>query len=503
MVNTDFKDLRFFQKNTKYHLLPFRFKRFGSEYLLTNIVGEYLFLSHKDFHILCNNQLNSSSPAYNLLLHKHFIYVDGYSAQLDALATKYWTKKSFIQGFTKLHIFVLTLRCNSSCAYCQASRKNIDSGNYFDMSEKTARKATELMFRSPSPAITVEFQGGEPMLNFDVLKAIVLYSEELNKKYKKTLDFVVCTNLSILEDSHLEFFKLHNVHISTSLDGPRELHNKNRASQFEAASHEVVEKNIKRSQEALGLNAVAALMTTTKYSLSHAQEIVDEYLRLNLGSIFLRSLNPYGFAVKTVRAIGYSENDFLKFYKDCLSYILEINLSGRCFPEALTTLLARKMLTPWTIGFVDLQSPTGNGFAVTVYNYDGDVYASDESRMLSEMGDQTFRLGNVFTDTYQEIYFGTTMQLIASAGVAETLPGCSDCPYVPYCGADPVRHYATQKDLIGKRATSTFCQKYRGIFNYLFGKLKEPQVEEVLWSWIGERPLEDLKMDRNTNAKFL
>ena len=98
MANTDFKDLRFFQKNTKYHLLPFRFKRFGSEYLLTNIVGEYLFLNPKDFHNLCNNQLNSSSPAYNLLLHKHFIYVDGYSAQLDALATKYWTKKSFIQG---------------------------------------------------------------------------------------------------------------------------------------------------------------------------------------------------------------------------------------------------------------------------------------------------------------------------------------------------------------------------------------------------------------------
>ena len=235
------------------------------------------------------------------------------------------------------------------------------------------------------------------------------------------------------------------------------------------------------------------------------QEIVDEYLRLNLGSIFLRSLNPYGFAVKTVRAFGYSEEEFLRFYKDCLNYILDVNLSGRTFPEALTTLLARKMLTPWTIGFVDLQSPTGNGFAVTVYNYDGDVYASDESRMLSEMGDQTFRLGNVFTNTYQEIYFGPTMQLIASAGVAETLPGCSDCPYVPYCGADPVRHYATQKDLIGKRSTSTFCQKYRGIFDYLFRRLGENdiQFEEVLWSWIGERPLEDLEMDRKTNAKFL
>ena len=505
MANTDFKAFSFFQKKAKYHLLPFRFKRIDDKYLLTSIVGEYLFLNPKDFQDLHNNNLDLSGDVYSQLLSKHFIYSDEHSAQLDVLATKYWTKKSFIQGFTKLHIFVLTLRCNSSCAYCQASRKNMSSDRYFDMSVETARKATELMFQSPSPSITVEFQGGEPMLNFEALSEIVLYSEELNKKYNKVLDFVVCTNLSILEDNHLEFFKQHNIHISTSLDGPKELHDKNRASQYEAACHKVVERNIRRSQEALGLNAVAALMTTTKYSLGYAKEIVDEYLRLNLGSIFLRSLNPYGFAVKTVRAIGYSEEEFLGFYKDCLNYILDVNLSGRTFPEALTTLLVRKMLTPWTIGFVDLQSPTGNGFAVTVYNYDGDVYASDESRMLSEMGDQTFRLGNVFTNTYQEIYFGPTMQLIASAGVAETLPGCSDCPYVPYCGADPVRHYATQKDLIGKRSTSTFCQKYRGIFDYLFRRLGEndAQFEEVLWSWIGERTLEELRLTGDKNAKFL
>jgi len=50
------------------------------------------------------------------------------------------------------------------------------------------------------------------------------------------------------------------------------------------------------------------------------------------------------------------------------------------------------MLTPFTPGYVDLISPSGIGIGALVYNYDGDVYASDEGRMLAEMGDKRFRL---------------------------------------------------------------------------------------------------------------
>ena len=78
------------------------------------------------------------------------------------------------------------------------------------------------------------------------------------------------------------------------------------------------------------------------------------------------------------------------------------------------------------------------------------------------------------------------MQLIASAGVAECISGCSDCAYVPFCGADPIRHYATQKDVIGHRPTSSFCGKYQLIFDYLFERLSKRDVvfEETLWSWL-------------------
>lgn len=84
------------------------------------------------------------------------------------------------------------------------------------------------------------------------------------------------------------------------------------------------------------------------------------------------------------------------------------------------------MLTPFTTGFVDLQSPAGTVNSVLVYNYDGYVYASDESRMLAEIYDYTFRLGNVH-DKYENIVYGKKVRNMAKVWANEALAGCADC----------------------------------------------------------------------------
>ena len=485
-MNTHFYPIDFFRDNKNYKLLPFNFaRRKNGSILLTNINGEFIILNNNDFKQLVSHNLEIGTPLFNRLVSHQFICIEG-QAGLNRLATKLWTKKSILQGFSKLHIFVLTLRCNCACSYCQASRQSQDATDYYDMSIEVARKSVDLMMQCPAEYITVEFQGGEPLLNIEVLKDTVLYCKKVNQNIGKKLNFVVCTNLSLITDDILQFFKDESISISTSIDGPAKLHDYNRCLTKKTACHSVVVEKIRKAQDILGIQNVSALMTTTRESLKFPKEIIDEYLRLNLGSIFIRALNPYGYAVKSEKIIGYSIDEFINFYKKFLSYIIEINRKGTIFPEAYTTLLLRKMLTPYPVGFVDLQSPTGNGFAVTVYNYDGDVYASDESRMLSEMGDTHFRLGSVLTDSYQEIFFSNTIQNLAANGIAETLAGCSECAYVPYCGADPVRNYATQKDDYGNRPNSTFCQKHKALFDHLFELWgnADPQLKAILWSWI-------------------
>jgi len=138
---------------------------------------------------------------------------------------------------------------------------------------------------------------------------------------------------------------------------------------------------------------------------------------------------------------------------------------------------------------VDLQSPTGAGTGAVVYNYDGDVYASDEARMLAEMGDRSFRLGNVYRNSYQEIFGGAVVRGLLEASCVETLPGCADCAFAPYCGADPVFHWATQGDPIGHRPTSAFCTKNMALIRHLFELFRSGDefIERLFISWATEQ----------------
>lgn len=497
----DFMPLDAFLPEQDYRLLPFDFTRLDSgQYLLVNLTGEFVQLPAAEFNDFVKKLLPINSDHYWNLKAKQFLTDTAQSGVSENLLTsKYRTKKSFLDGFTKLHIFVLSIRCNQSCQYCQVSRHSETASSSSDMSIEALRKSVDLMLHNPSPSVTMEFQGGESMLRFDLVKEGVLYAEERNKIIGKQITYVICTNLTILTDEHLEFFAEHKVQISTSLDGPAHLHNKNRPI-CDGDAYATVTRNIRRAQEVLGMDAVSALMTTSSESLKYPKEIIDEYLALGLRSMFVRELNPYGYAVKAKKVVGYSTDAFIAFYKTMLDYILEINRSGTTFAEAYTSLVLTKIQTPWPVGFVDLQSPAGAGLGVVVYNYDGDVYASDESRMLAEMGDTTFRLGNVIEDSYEDIFFGETMQNIATANCNEAIAGCSDCAYHIYCGADPVRNYASQQDIYGHRPSSDFCKKNMAIIKHSFGLIEQSQLDHdldrILWAWITRRDVTQMDSDQ-------
>ncbi len=469
----------------RYRLLPFRFRRLTpGTYLVVNECGEFAFLPPATFTDFAEHRLNADSNAYGELKAKHFLADDNSSPLLDILATKYRTKKSFLGGFTKLHLFVTTLRCDHSCHYCQVSRQSEDRAA-FDMSEATARKAVDLMLRSPSPSITMEFQGGEPLLNFPLIQFMVEYAEAQNQRLGKRIDKVIATNLGRVTPEILEYCRDRQIVLSTSLDGPEWLHNTNRPKRSND-SHQVFVRQLELARSIVGREGVSALMTTTRASLDHPREIIDEYVRLGFRSIFLRSISPYGFAVRTRGKTGYLTNEFLRFYKEGLAYILELNLRGVDLVEANAKILLTKILTPFPTGFVDLQSPAAAGIGVVVYNYDGDVYASDESRMLAEMQDKAFRLGNVHTDTYEQTFGGPVVRTLCANSVNEALPGCSDCAYQAYCGADPVFNYTSQGDIVGHRPTSAFCSKHMTILDQMFGYLLagDRDVLRVFWAWI-------------------
>jgi radical SAM protein with 4Fe4S-binding SPASM domain len=169
--------------------------------------------------------------------------------------------------------------------------------------------------------------------------------------------------------------------------------------------------------------------------------------------------------------------------------------------ESYAQLLLKKILSPFATGYVDLQSPAGAGIGVAVYNYDGDVYPTDEARMLLEMGDRTFRLGNVHTDTYEGIFGGEVLRALVSASCVESLPGCADCAFQTYCGCDPIENYATQGNIFGNRPTSVFHKRNLEIIKHLLRLFhgSDEFVRQLFLSWVQNKPVSDLTASISDN----
>jgi radical SAM protein with 4Fe4S-binding SPASM domain len=225
-------------------------------------------------------------------------------------------------------------------------------------------------------------------------------------------------------------------------------------------------------------------MTTTQASLDRAEEIIDLYASLGLQSVFLRPISPYGFALRQRGGAGYDVRRWLAFYERGLDHVISLNKRGVPMVETYAALIAKKMFSNDDPGYVDLTSPAGIGLGALVYNYDGDVYACDEGRMLAEMNDHTFRLGNVETSSYADIMLSEKLLLPLEQSLTLSAPMCSTCAFEPYCGADPVFHHATMNDFVGHKALSAFCQRNMGVFTAIFRRaLDDPYARDLFWRW--------------------
>jgi len=479
--------------NSQYKLLPFRFFRMDKKILLVNEVGEYYFIDEIPFKKLIKHQPLNNLDLLRDLKSRFFIADSNLHEYIELLAIKYRTKKSFLYDFTSLHIIVLTLRCNHKCDYCHvASISSYD--RQFDMDIATAKNCVNTILNSPSNSIKIEFQGGEPLLNFETLKYIVEYTNEKNTQINKNIEYVISTNLTTLTPYQFDYIKKNNILISTSLDGPENIHNHHRKLINGKNSYQIVKEKLQwLIDEGYGSN-ISALMTTTSDSLTNIKKIVDEYIKLKLRNIFIRDMNYFGRAKINYENLKYSIFSFVKAYKEAFNYILELNKSGIYFREVYASILLKKILTPYSTGFVDLQSPSGAGISVAVYNYNGDVFVSDEARMLYPKGSNLFKLGNVNIDDFQTIFNSKKLKYIVSRTTISALPKCAFCVFMPYCGIDPIRNYDKYGTIDGSRISDRNCYKNRELFKFLFNFIgnNDEDIINIFWSWLSNKAISEI-----------
>lgn len=184
----------------------FNFKKWNDQQiLLTNDLGRWAFVSLPTFQAMLLHRLDNTDPSYAELLEKGFLYEDDADVYLERHSRAFREAKGYLMDATSLHIFVLTNACNARCIYCQA--QSTASHKKGLMSAETAKKAVNLAFQSPEPFLSIEFQGGEPLLNFDTLQVIVSEAEKKAAETRKKVEFSLVSNLNLLTEEMVRFFR--------------------------------------------------------------------------------------------------------------------------------------------------------------------------------------------------------------------------------------------------------------------------------------------------------
>lgn len=468
-------------------LANFRFRKLGDAYIITNDNGDFLLLSEKDFRGFLENSLDKASEIYKSLVLKNFIKDE---LDISRAIEKFQSKKSFLLTGPSLHIMIVTLRCDQKCIYCHASAQSMDSVEK-DMTAQTAKEALKMIFDTTSPFIAIEFQGGEPLANWPVVKYVISEAKKLAERFGKELELRLVTNLNLMTPEKYDYLIENKVSMCTSFDGPKSAHDKNRPACHQPSNYENVvrwSKKFRDDYEEIREQGyiwkMSGIAVVSRHNLDKAREIIDEYLAVGFESVFFRPLNPFGFSRQSWEEIKYSTEEFIQFYRTALDYAIELNLNGTFFVERLAKIFLTKILTDTDPNMMELRSPCGAGIGQLAYNYNGDVYTCDEGRMMSMMGDENFRLGNVSENEYKEMVGSPVVRTLCTASCLEGLSGCSDCAYLPYCGTCPIYNYSEQGNIFGQMPANERCKMNKAILDLLFEKLRDDEARGVLESWV-------------------
>ncbi len=201
-------------------------------------------------------------------------------------------------GVIKAMCLLVAHDCNLRCRYCFASTGTFH-GKRLLMPEEIGRKALDfLVARSGSRRhLEVDFFGGEPMLNFEVVKKLVAYGRELEKKHGKVFRFTITTNAYSLTDEDIDFFNREMSNVVLSVDGRKETHDAMRPTADGQGSWERAMANAKKVVAKRGQKDYYVRGTFTRKSLDFSKDVLaladQGFEQVSVEPVVLSPDSPY------------------------------------------------------------------------------------------------------------------------------------------------------------------------------------------------------------------
>lgn len=166
--------------------------------------------------------------------------------------------------------------CNLACRYCFA-----EEGEYHGrralMSLEVGKKALEFLCNNSGTRhnLEVDFFGGEPTLNWDVVKELVYYGRELEKQYDKKFRFTLTTNGVLLNDEIQEFANSEMGNMVLSVDGRKEVHDHMRPFRNGTGSYDLIMPKFEKAAQSRNQNNYYVRGTFTRNNLDFSQDVLS------------------------------------------------------------------------------------------------------------------------------------------------------------------------------------------------------------------------------------
>lgn len=438
----------------------YQFRKINHFYFLSTVAGSWVALSEDSF-----KQLTGVAITRELFdsMSKKFIILQDSNVNSFIGAYKLWSIPHY--RHPTHFILVSTRRCNFSCLYCHVDvAKANDNKKENDLDISIGEAIVNFAFLSKQCTISFEFQGGESLLNTEVINKLIIKINRLAKKKRKKVYISIQTNGSLLTDELSDFYRRHRVSIGSSLDGVEEINDKVRVTNKGTGTFRVVNKKAKKFKLAL-------LPTITKLNLFSWQEIIDLQLAEGCKIVAFQKVYPINSARQNWEKIGVDQNLFLETYDLVFEYLKSSWCDGHYPVERRTYLALAKLFTDRDTDYADFGSPCGMIHSQLLFNYNGDIYTCDEGRDFSE-----FKVGNVKETPYDTVLAGTKSRYLKSMSIPND-PECLTCAYRPFCSSCPVYIRATNGELKAQFAGSDGCKFTKYIYDKVVTLLEnEPEM---------------------------
>lgn len=308
--------------------------------------------------------------------------------------------------------------CNLKCKYCFAGQGEFNGPKEL-MSFEVGKKALDYLIANSKNRrnLEVDFFGGEPLMNFEVVKQLVAYGNAEAEKHNKIFRFTITTNGVLLDDAKIDYINEHMYNVVLSLDGRKEINDAMRPTENDKGSYDVIVPKFQKLVAGRGDKSYYIRGTFTRHNLDFGQDVAHYrdlgFELTSMEPVVDHEQNEYAIRTEDVPKVN---AEYERFAKDYLALRKEdpnfrffhymVDLSGG--PCAIKRI-----------------SGCGAGLEYLAITPGGDIYPCHQF-----VGKEEFKLGSLFDE---EIAFPQEIVAGFMGTDVTTKEDCKSCWAKFYC----------------------------------------------------------------------